>query len=227
MPHTIAILGGTGAEGFGLALRFAVAGAHVIVGSREAARAEETARTIASLAPGSRVEGRVNSEAAAAAAGIVILTVPLQAQIATLESVRSSLRPGAVLVDTTVPLEAAIGGKRSRHLALWAGSAAEQAAQHVDAGVHVVAAFHSLSAGLLARIESPLDSDVLLCGNSAEAKSLVSELVAMLPGARPVDAGPLENARLLESLAALLISLNLRRRGKHAGVRITGLDAPG
>ena len=217
MPRTIAIVGGTGAEGYGLAQRLARAGAHVLIGSRDLKRAAAAAARIAGA------EGRLNADAVREA-DIVILTVPLGAQISTLKALRASFRPGAVLVDTTVPLEAAIGGRLSRTLGLWSGSAAEQAARHVPEGVAVVAAFHSVSAELLAEMDRPVDSDVLLCGDSAEAKAAVRELIEMLPGARAVDAGSLENARLLENLAALLISLNIRHKVKHAGVRITGLE---
>lgn len=216
MSRTIAIVGGTGAEGFGLGQRLARAGARIYIGSRDANKALAAAARI----PGA--EGRLNPDAVAEAE-IVILTVPLAAQIPILKSIRGSFRPGAILVDATVPLEAAIGGRVSRTLTLWAGSAAQQASQHVPEGVSVIAAFHSLSAELLAEIERPIDSDVLICGDSAQAKAAVRELVEMLPGARAIDAGPLENSRLVENLAALLISLNLRHKVKGSGVRITGL----
>ena len=217
MLPTIAILGGTGAEGSGLALRFAHAGARVIIGSRELHKAEAAAARMPN-----GVAGLLNPDAAAQA-GIAILTVPIQAQIATLKSVRASLRPGTVLVDATVPLEVAIGGRLSHPLTLWAGSAAQQAARHVPEDVTVVSAFHSLSADLLSHLDLAIESDVLMCGDSAEAKALVGELVALMPGARAVDVGPLENARLIENAAALVISLNLRHKSKHAGIRITGL----
>lgn len=216
MPQTIAILGGTGAEGFGLASRFARAGARIVIGSRDLQRAQSAAARI----PGA--EGRLNP-AAAAGASIVILTVPLAAQIATLKSVRDRLQPGAILIDATVPLEASIGGRVSRTVALWSGSAAQQAAQQAPEGVRVAAAFHTLSAELLADLDRPVDSDVLFCADHADAKAAVRELIAMLPGARAVDAGPLENARLIESLAALLISLNIRHKVKGSGIKITGL----
>ncbi len=220
MPPTIAIVGGTGAEGFGLAQRFARAGARVLIGSRDL----EKARAAAARTPGA--EGLLNADAVAAAE-VVILTVPLAAQIEILKSIRTSFRPGAILVDATVPLEAAIGGRASRTLALWSGSAAQQAAQHVPDGVAVVAAFHCLSAHQLAQPDQPVDCDILVCGDDAEAKAVVGEVIAMLPGARAIDAGPLENARLVESLAALLISLNVRHKVKGSGVRITGLGSPG
>jgi len=217
MQQTIAIVSGTGAEGFGLASRFARAGARVLLGSRDAQKAADAARRIGNA------EGRLNADAVAEA-DIVVLTVPLTAQISTLKSLQSSFRPSTVLVDATVPLEAAIGGRVSHALMLWAGSAAQQAARHTPPGVSVVAAFHTLSAELLAQLDRPIDSDVLICGDNAPAKSMVTELVALLPGARAIDCGPLENARLIENATALLISLNLHHKVKYSGLRITGLE---
>jgi len=212
----IAIVGGTGAEGSGLALRFAQAGARVRIGSRSLEKAQQTARHV-----GEQASGHTNPDAVAPA-GVVILTVPLSAQVDTLKSIRGSIAPGAILVDATVPLEVAIGGRVSRTLTLWDGSAAQQAARLLP-GVPVVAAFHALSAEALARLDHPLDCDALICGDSAEAKAVVSQLAQMIPGVRAIDAGPLDNARLLENAAALLISLNLRHKAKDSGMRITGL----
>jgi hypothetical protein len=212
----VAIVGGTGAEGSGLAARFAKAGVQVRIGSRSLEKAQETARRI-----GEPATAHTNADAAAGA-GIVILTVPLAAQVETLKSIRSSIAPDAILVDATVPLEVAIGGRVSRILTLWDGSAAQQAARLVP-GARVVAAFHALSAEALARLDHPLDCDTLICGDNAEAKAQISQLAQLIPGVRAIDAGPLDNARLLESAAALLISLNLRHKVKESGMRITGL----
>lgn len=221
METTVAVVGGTGAEGRGLALRFAHAGVRVRIGSRDLEKAQDAARRIGEQTPAAEVTGHTNADAAAGA-GIVVLTVPLSAQVDTLKSIRGSLAPGAILVDTTVPLEIAIGGRVSRILTLWDGSAAQQAARLVP-GVPVVAAFHGLSAEALAKLDHPLDGDTLICGDSAEAKAAVTQLAAMIPGVRAIDAGALDNARLLESAAALLISLNLRHKVKGSGIRITGL----
>ena len=221
VKETIGIIGGSGAEGTALALRFGKAGARVLIGSRELTKAQEAARRIATNV-GANVEGRTNPDAAAEAE-IVVLTVPLAAQAGIMKSIRDSLRPGTILVDATVPLEVAIGGRVSRTVALWDGSAAQQAARLTPDGVHVVAAFHGLSAHALADLDRPVDCDVLLCGDNAEAKAIVAELTRLIPGARAVDAGGLDNARYLECVAALLISLNLRHKVKEAGIRITGL----
>jgi NADPH-dependent F420 reductase len=148
--------------------------------------------------------------------------VPLSAQADTLKSIRDSIAPGAFLVDATVPLEVAIGGRLSRTLTLWDGSAAQQAARLLP-GVPVIAAFHALSADALAKLDHPLDCDALICGDHADAKTAVMKLAEMISGVRAVDAGPLDNARLLESAAALLVSLNLRHKVKESGMRFTGI----
>jgi 8-hydroxy-5-deazaflavin:NADPH oxidoreductase len=221
----VAIVGGTGAEGSGLAVRFAKAGLRVLIGSRNLEKAQTAAREIARRAGAGEVSGHTNPDAVSKAA-IVILTVPLASQVETLKSIRTSFAPGAILVDATVPLEIAIGGRLSRTVSLWDGSAAQQAVRLAPAGVPVVAAFHALSAEGLARLDQPVDCDALICGDDAEAKAAVSELVETIPGVRAIDAGPLDQARFLESAAALLIALNLRHKAKNSGIRITGL-APG
>ena len=222
MQQVVAIIGGTGAEGSGLALRFAQAGLRVVIGSRNLERAQAAAREIAAQAGAGEVTGYTNPDAAGKAA-IVILTVPLSAQIETLKSIRMNFVSGAILVDATVPLEIAIGGRVSRTVNLWDGSAAQQAARLAPEGVLVVAAFHGLSAESLRSLDQRVDSDTLICGDNAEAKATISKLAEQIPGVRAVDAGPLENARFLESAAALLIALNLRNKVKHSGLRITGL----
>jgi 8-hydroxy-5-deazaflavin:NADPH oxidoreductase len=222
MQQIVAVVGGTGAEGSGLALRFAKAGLRVLIGSRNLDKGQAVARKIAAQTGNADVTGHANPDAVGKAP-IVILTVPLSSQVEILKSIRANFVSGAILVDATVPLELAIGGRVSRTLTLWDGSAAQQAARLAPPGIPVVATFHLLSADALARLEHPLDCDALICGDSAEAKATVSQLAQMIPGVRAVDAGPLENARYLESSAALLIALNLRHKVSHSGIRITGL----
>jgi len=224
IDQTVAVLGGTGAEGSGLALRWARAGLHVIVGSRELQRAQAAAgRLRAEAGPGTRIEGLANAEAAAAAR-LLVLTVPFAAQLPTIQGIRDHLAEGAILVDVTVPLATAVGGRATRMLGVWEGSAAEQAAAVVPRGVSVVAALHHLSAHHLADLAHPLDSDVLVCGDQREAKEKVRQLVEAIPGARYVDAGPLANARIVESMTALLIGLNIRYKAPGSAVRITGIE---
>lgn len=222
MQQVVAVVGGTGAEGSGLALRFAKAGLRVLIGSRNLERAQATAREIAARAEAGEVTGHTNPDAVSKSA-IVILTVPLSGQVETLKSIRTSFASGAILVDATVPLEIAIGGRLSRTLSLWDGSAAQQAARLAPSGVSVVATFHALSAEALKRIDEPLDCDALICGDNPEAKATVSEIAETISGVRAIDAGTLDHARFLESSAALLIALNLRHKVNRCGMRITGL----
>jgi len=226
MEKKIAIVGGTGAEGFGLAVRFAKAGSRVFIGSRNLEKAMAAAQRIAAQAGSGEVTGHLNVDAVRLAP-VVILTVPLSAQVETLKVIRDHFDSKAILVDATVPLEVAIGGRLSRVVTLWDGSAAQQAARLVPTGVPVIAAFHSLSAEQLGRLDENVDCDALICGDSSAAKSTVSELAEMIPGVRAIDAGPLDNARFLENAAAMLIALNLRHKIKHSGIRITGMFSPG
>lgn len=222
MQQAVAVVGGTGAEGSGLALRFAKAGLRVLIGSRTLDRAQAAAKEIAKQAGAGEITGHTNSDAVGKAP-IVILTVPLSAQVETLKAIRTSLASGAILVDATVPLEIAVGGRVSRTISLWDGSAAQQAARLVPAGVSVVSTFHLLGAEALKSLDRPVDCDALICGDNADAKATVSRLAAKIPGVRAIDAGPLENARYLETSAALLIALNLKHKVSHSGLRITGL----
>ena len=129
------------------------------------------------------------------------------------------------MVNLTVPLETTVGGRPTRTLGVWAGSAGELVASLVPKGVKVVSAFNNVSAELLNDLSREVDSDILVCGNDEDAKKVVLELVRALPGARGIDAGPLENSRTVEQLTALLVSLNIRYGVKSAGLRITGIKS--
>jgi 8-hydroxy-5-deazaflavin:NADPH oxidoreductase len=217
----IAILGGTGPAGAGVALRWARAGETVILGSRDAQRAQDVAAKIKeNTGDQARISGMENS-AACAAADILVLTVPFEGQAALLKQLKPAIRPGSVLIDATVALAASVGGRASRTLGVWQGSSAQQAAELVPKGVSVAAAFHNLSADLLNGDEA-LDCDVIVCSDDANASQLTRSLAAKIPGVRAIDGGKLENARTLEQITALLIGLNIRHKG-HAGIRITGL----
>jgi hypothetical protein len=205
----------------GLALRWARAGDSVILGSRDAQRAQEAADKIKkNVGEHARVSGMENG-AACAAADILVLTVPFEGQAALLKQLKPALRTGSVLIDATVALAAGVGGRASRTLGVWQGSAAQQAAELVPKGVSVVAAFHNLSAELL-NGDEVLDCDVIVCSDDANTLQLTRALAAKIPGVRAIDGGKLENARILEQITALLIGLNIRHKG-HAGIRITGL----
>ena len=219
--EAIPIVGGTGALGYGLALRWARAGHPVVIGSRSAERAAETARKLSELAPDAEIEGLAN-EAAARQGPVVFLTVPFRAQSENLNNLREVLEPGQLLVDCTVPLAAAIGGKATRSLGVWQGSAAEQAQEMVPDGVNVVAALHTVSAPSLADTSTELGEDVLLCGDRKADKTAVARLIEAIPGLRAVNAGALETARIVEQLTPMLISINARYK-THAGIRINGL----
>lgn len=223
MSRPIAILGGTGPEGSGLALRWARAGETIIIGSRSRERAQEAAAKITQAA-GSHadVSGDENS-AACDATDLLVLTVPFEGQAALLKQLKPSFRPNSILIDATVPLAAAVGGRASRTLGVWQGSAAQATAELVPKGVSVVAAFQNCSADVL-NGEAPVECDVLVCSDDPAATQVACELAAKIPGVRAIDGGKLENARIIEQITALLIGLNIRHKG-HGGIRITGLPA--
>jgi len=213
----VAIIGGTGALGFGLAARWARAGVPVVIGSRDAGRAKEAAERAGAA------DGLENDEAARGCE-VVVLTVPFRNQSENLTNLKGVLREGQLLVDCTVPLAAAVSGRATRMLGVWQGSAAQQAAEMAPDGVRVVAALHTISAATLGDLDAALDEDILICGDRKADKRVVADLVARIDGLRPVDAGRLEQARIVESLTALLIGVNARYK-THAGIRITGLPA--
>ena len=221
MADAIPIVGGTGALGYGLALRWAKVGQPLVIGSRSAERAEEAAARLREAVPEAEVEGLPNEEAAQRGP-VVFLTVPFRAQSENLNNLRSVLSAEQLLVDCTVPLAAAVSGKATRTLGVWQGSAAQQAQEMVPEGVRVVSALHTVSAPVLGDPERQLDEDVLLCGDRKADKAKAAGLIERIEGLRCVNAGPLEMSRIVEQLTALLISINSRYKS-HAGIRVTGL----
>lgn len=163
------------------------------------------------------------NDAAVEKSDVVVLAVPFGGIVETLKTVRASLRPEQIVVNLTVPLETSVGGRATRTLTVWAGSVGELVADMVPKNVKVVTAFNNVSAELLHDLSRDVECDILICGNDDDAKKVVFDLVRALPGARAVDAGPLENSRTVEQLTALLVSLNIRYRVKSAGIRITGI----
>jgi NADPH-dependent F420 reductase len=216
----IPIIGGTGALGYGLALRWAHAGQPTVIGSREPGRAQQAAERVRGKVEGAEVEGLGNGEAAARGP-IAFLTVPFRAQSETLTNLKQALTPGQILVDCTVPTAAAVSGKASRALGVWQGSAAQQAEEMVPEGVTVISALHSVNAKKLAE-PVELEEDVLVCGDRKADKARVAALIELIPGLRAVNAGALEMARIVETLTPLLIAINFRYKS-HAGVRISDL----
>jgi NADPH-dependent F420 reductase len=217
----VAVIGASGALGFGLALRLAQVGWPIVIGSREASRAHEAGERARAAVPEGTFSGEDNA-GAAAAAGTVILSVPFRNQSETLTNLKDVLRPGQLLIDATVPLAAAVGGKATRMLGVWQGSAAQQALEMVPEGVRVVSALHTVSAASLSDLEHPLEQDVLLCGDSRADKAEAAALIESIAGLRCVDCGKLEMARTTEALTALLIAVNSRYK-VHAGIRLTSL----
>jgi NADPH-dependent F420 reductase len=221
MAEPICIVGGTGALGFGLAVRLGRAGVPVIIGSREGERARVAALRAHDAVPEGSFTGDQNANAVGQAE-VVILAVPFRNQSENLTNLKTVLREGQLLVDTTVPLAAAVGGRATRTLGVWQGSAAQQAQEMAPEGVRVVSGFHTVSAAALTDLGHGLDEDVLICGDRAQDKQQLADLVRAIDGLRPVDCGRLEMARILESLTPLIISINVRHK-VQAGVRITGL----
>lgn len=215
------IVGATGDLGFGLALRLARAGTPVVIGSRDGDRAAQAAEQAAAQLPGAEIRGLENAEAAAASE-IVIVSVPFPSQAPTLKSLRGVLRDGQIVVDVTSPLASTVGGRATRVLQVWQGSAAQQAQELVPSGVTVVSALHTVAAAHLADLDYRFDEDVLVTGDDRDARRRVAELIERVEGLRAVDCGRLETARLTEQLTALTIAINIRHRAT-AGIRITGL----
>jgi NADPH-dependent F420 reductase len=224
----VAVIGGTGAEGFGLSLRLAKAGHHVTIGSRDAGRGAASAAQASELA-GAASEGTDNASAAAAVGsdGVVAVTVPFAGQAEIYRSIKDAVAPGAVVLDATSPLASAVGGRPWQVLRPWHGSAAEQAQAILGDGPRVVAGLHTIAAEALQALDREIDSDVLLCADDAEAKARVGTLIEAIPGMRWVDCGRLEMARVAEPLTALLVAINRAYKVKDSGFRIVGRDAWG
>ncbi len=223
-PDPVAVIGASGALGFGLALRLARTGVPIAIGSRDGARAAETAQRARAILPEGSFSAHENADAvrAVGAAGVVILSVPFRNQSETLTNLKDALAPGQLLIDATVPLAAAVSGKATRMLGVWQGSAAQQALEMVPDGVRVVSALHTVSAASLSDLDDPLAQDVLVCGDARADKRQAAELIERIDGLRCVDCGRLEMSRTTESLTALLIAVNSRYK-THAGIQLTGL----
>ena len=214
----LAFLGGTGPEGKGLALRLAMAGESVIIGSRDAGRAQEAADELLALAPDRTISGAVNEEAAAQA-DVVFLTMPYNGMSPTIAGVGDALA-GKTLVTVIAPMrfERGVGAIAEE---VSAGSAAQEA-QAAAPSSRVVAAFQNVSAEELLKPDVTLDEDVVICADDADAKQVVTDLTRKIPNLRPVDAGALYNAKYVEQITPLLVNINRIHRA-HSGVRITGV----
>ncbi|MCZ6782145.1 MAG: NADPH-dependent F420 reductase [Proteobacteria bacterium] len=223
VDDAIAILGGTGDQGLGLALRFAVAGRTVVIGSRQEAKARQAVKEVLEAVPGAAVSGYENAEATAKAR-TVILSVPFEHTAGTVKSIAEALREGQIVVSMGVPLATAIGDGAARTVGVWQGSCAELVAALVPKGVVVVSAFQNVSAHRLRELDQPVECDVIVSGPKA-AREKVMALCPLVPGLRAVDGGVLANARIVEALTALMIGLNVRHKvPKGLGIRFSGLD---
>jgi NADPH-dependent F420 reductase len=218
----VAIVGGTGAEGFGLALRLATAGHRVTIGSRAAEKAAasvDEAKGV--LGADASVDGAENTESVVGKT-VVFVTVPFAGQAMIYDAIKDGIGSDTVVCDCTSPLMSAVGGRASHVLRPWHGSAAEFAKTLLPRGTRLVAAFHTIAADALRDLAEPVDSDALVMGDDADAKALVGSLVADIPGMRWVDCGGLQTARIAESLTPLLISVNGRYKIHDSGFRLTG-----
>lgn len=219
----IAIVGGTAGLGYALGVRFASSGDEVVIGSRKSEKGVMAADAIRTAA-GSQatVSGGENAQAVVGA-DAVFVTVPFPGLAETYETIKSQLKPGTTVVDCNVPLASEVGGKPTRMLGIWEGSAAQMAKGILGKEFHVASGFHTVMAAKLEKHEQPLEQDVLVAGDR-ESREIVKSLVERIEGARFVDCGPLEMARVLESLTALIIGINVRYKlDPGAGIRIEGL----
>ena len=217
LTRSIAILGGTGKEGKGLAYRWAKAGCHVLIGSRTPDKAQAAVCELLDMLGGNaHIEGMSNLDAAQKA-DIVALTVPYEAHRATLEGVKSALQ-GKILIDVTVPL---VPPRVSMVQMPPAGSAAQEARQVLGEGVEVASAFQNISHEHLLH-DAPIECDVLVCGTSKEARAEVLKLVDEA-GLTGWDAGPIENSVVLEGMTSILIGINKLYGSTSAGIKVTGL----
>ncbi len=212
---TVAIVGGTGALGTGIAGRLAAAGYPVVIGSRTREKAEEAAKSLTSA--GGSIRAATNTEAAAAAV-VVILTVPFANHVAILDAIKPHVA-GKLVVDTTVPL---VPPRVARVQLPPEGSAAVAAQQRLGDGIRVVAAFHNVAAHKLQQPDMAIDCDVLVCGDAVADRELVIGLVKAM-GLRGLHAGPLANAAAAEALTSILIGINRTYKVDGAGIRITGI----
>jgi 8-hydroxy-5-deazaflavin:NADPH oxidoreductase len=215
----VAIVGGTGPQGRGLAMRLAAAGCAVVIGSRDRTRAEETAAAIRTATGGGAVTGAANVDAVSSGVDVTIVAIPVDGLRATLLGLHAPLA-GRIVVDVVVPL-AKHGGLIEFAPPPEAPSAGEYV-QHLLSESRVVGAFKNIPASHLADVSTPLEGDVLVCGDDAEARGVVAGLVGRIGGLRAVDAGPMRLARPIEAITALLVNLNRRHRA-HTSIRILGL----
>jgi len=218
----IAIIGGTGGQGLGIAIRFVQAGEDVIIGSRTVEKAQAAVDKVSDLLDDVGDLKAAENPDAAAEAEVLVLTVPLAAQKSTLLSIKDEAK-GKPLLDATGPLESAIGGSPINYLDLWDGAAAERSAKILKEA-NIICAFNNISSAALMNFNEPIDCDCLISGDDADSKKIATELIEKIPGVNVIDCGSLERAKIIEKITPLLIGLNIRNKTQFGGIRITGLD---
>ena len=224
----VGIVGGTGDEGFGLALRLARAGHMVVIGSRSEERGREAAGRARELLGGDTPVDGTTNEACAAAAEVLMVTVPYEGQAGTYRAIKDHVPEGRIVVDCTSPLATAVGGRPWQVLRPWHGSAAEQADALLGRGrVRLISGFQTISGEALQDLERELEGTVLLCGADGEAKATVGSLVEGIPNLGWADAGDLSMARVVEPLTALMVSVNRTYKLHETGIALTGRDSWG
>ena len=216
----IGVVGGTGSEGRGLAVRFALTGLPVTIGSRDAARAAEVARELSERHAAASIAGASNEDTIAGS-NLVILAIPFVHAGALVEACRDVFAPGTLVIDVTVPL--IFDGGKPRFVEPAEGSAAEHLRLRLSDQVGLACAFKTLPARLLEHIETPLDCDDFVCGDSMESRERVSAMVRRIPGLRPVGTGPLESARVVERMTLLAITINKRYKRHGARFQVLGI----
>ncbi len=221
----VSIIGGTGPQGLGIGERLAIAGVDVIIGSRKEEKAlevvEQAKKDLADY--DLSIVGMANEDAAKEG-DVLIITVPLAAQKPTVEGIKEFCKD-KIVMDATVPLETAIGGKPFRFIDLMEGSAAERTASILEGtGAKVICAFCNISNSHLSNIPEEIDCDCLIAGDDKEAKEVAAEIINKIPGIKTLDCGILEKARIIEKITPLLIGLNIKYRSHYGGLRITGID---
>lgn len=221
----VSIIGGTGPQGLGIGERLAIAGVDVIIGSRKEEKAldvvEQAKKDLADYDL-STMKGMANEDAAKEG-DVLIITVPLAAQKPTLEGIKEFCE-NKIVMDATVPLETAIGGKPFRFVDLMEGSAAERTAKILEGtGAKVICAFCNISNSHLANIPEEIDCDCLIAGDDKESKEIAAEIINKIPGIKTIDTGILEKARIIEKITPLLIGLNIKYKSHYGGLRITGI----
>jgi NADPH-dependent F420 reductase len=223
----ISVIGGTGEEGFGLTLRLAKAGQHVVIGSRSEEKGQTVAAKARELLGGQAAVDGTTNEKASEQGDVVFVTVPFAGQADIYRAIKDHVAEGKIVVDCTSPLANAVGGRAWQVVRPWHGSAVEQAKAILNPKVNMVSAFHTVSGEQLQDIERPMESDVFVCGKDPAAKATVGELIEQIPNLRWVDAGDLTMSRIVETMTALLISVNRAYKLHDAGFRVTGRDSWG